>query len=127
MINTSPVLHEKLILRGIHLNLTDALRASITAKVSRLLRHDPRLIRVRIDVDAERRGQSWAFIAKGEVELEGPNLCASVTTDNGYRAVDLLISKLDRMLRKRATARRRSRSSDDIRRPVAEADLVTAA
>lgn len=124
MITTSPPLHDKLILRGIHLNITDGLRASITAKVARLLRHDPHLVRVRIDVDAERRGQAWAFTAKGELELEGPNLCASVTTSDGYAAVDLLISKLDRMLRKRATARRRGRTADDIRNHDERLDLV---
>lgn len=113
--NRAPDIGPRLILRGIHLWLTDAMRASIEEKAERLFRHEPRMLRLRIDVDVQLRGRARLFVAKGEVELWGPNLNASVTTDDAYKSVDLLFDKLDRQLRKRATALQSRRHRDDIR------------
>lgn len=112
---TPPKNETKFILRGIHLSLTDATKADLESKAKRLVRHEPRLLRVRIDVERELRGHTRIFIAKGRVEVAGPDLAASVTADNAYAAINLLIDKLDRMLRKRASNAMRRRSSDDIR------------
>jgi putative sigma-54 modulation protein len=109
----------QVLLRGIHLSLTDAMRASIEAKAARLIRHEPRLLRIRIDVEDQRRGSTPWFVAKGYLEVQGPDRFASVGSDDAYKSVDLLIDKLDRQLRKRATAHRRARASGDIRRHVA--------
>lgn len=105
----------KLILRGIHIGLTDAMKASIEAKAERLFRHEPRILRVRIDVERDLRGRTRVFTAKGHIEIAGPDLRASVTTENAYHSLDLLIDKLDRMLRKRTTAVLHRRTTDDIR------------
>lgn len=105
----------KLILRGIHLSLTDAMKAALGTKADRLLRHMPRILRLRIDVERDVRGRNQVFTAKGRVEVAGPDLTASVTTENAYAAINLLIDKLDRMLRKRASDAMRRRISDDIR------------
>lgn len=113
-LSTKP--HEpRLVLRGVHLWLTDAMRASITRKADRLFRHEPRIIRLRVDVACDHRKGFRAFTAKGHVEMPGPDLSAAVTTDNGYSSISLLIDKLDRMLRKRMTALIRRRMSGDIR------------
>ena len=99
---TPEVIGAKLILRGIHLNLTDAMRSVIHEKVGRLLRHEPRIDRVRIDVDLDKtRGSQAHFVAKGHIEISGPDLNASVDSDDAYKSVDLLIDKLDGLLRKR--------------------------
>lgn len=107
--------HSKLILRGIHLWLTDAMKAALATKATRLFRHEPRILRLRIDVEHDLRGRTRVFTARGRVELAGPDLTASVTTDDAYVAINLLIDKLDRMLRKRMTQVLRRRVSDDIR------------
>lgn len=52
------------------------------------------------------------FIAKGRVEIAGPNLTAAVTPDAAYASINLLIDKLDRMLRKRTSSLLRRRTSD---------------
>lgn len=110
----------KLILRGIHLSLTDAMKAAIEAKVERLLRHEPRIDRVRIDVDtSEQRTSTAMFTAKGHIEIGGPDLIASVATEDAYKSIDLLVDKLDRQLRKRATARQSKRHNADLRAFVA--------
>lgn len=109
----------QVLLRGIHLSITEAMRVSIEAKAAGLIRHEPRLLRVRVDVEDQRRGSTRWFVAKGYLEVQGPDRYASVASDDAYKSVDLLIDKLDRQLRKRATAHRRVRATDDIRRHVA--------
>ena len=109
---TIPTPHaSKLILRGIHVSLTPALRAALEQKAERLLRHEPRIDRIRIDLDHDRtRGQD-VFVAKGHIEIGGPDLVASVTEAEAYTAIDLLIDKLDRLLRKRADTPRARRNN----------------
>ena len=110
-----PTVDTKLILRGIHLDLTDSTRVSIETKAERLFRHEPRILRLRIDVERSHGGGAWLFTARGHIEIGGPDLQASVTTENAYKSVNLLIDKLDRMLRRRTTILSRRRHEDDIR------------
>lgn len=101
--NTTPALNvnHKLILRGIHISLTDAMRAVLNEKAERLLRHEPRIDRIRIDIDHDATRGREVFVAKGHIEIGGPDMIATVAADNAYKAADLLIGKLDRMLAKR--------------------------
>lgn len=99
---TPEVIGAKLILRGIHLDLTDAMKAIIHEKVGRLLRHEPRIDRIRLDVELDKTKTSQAhFIAKAHIEIYGPDLVASVDSEDAYKSIDLLIDKLDGLLRKR--------------------------
>jgi putative sigma-54 modulation protein len=113
-IATSSHLLDRLLLRGIHLPLTDAMKAIISKKVERLIRHEPSLVRVRIDISKD-HSRPPLFAAKGRLEVAGPDLAATVTTENAYKSVGLLIDKLDRMLRKRTSALNKDRASEDIR------------
>ncbi len=110
--NNSSVVGSKLLLRGIHVSLTQAMQAAIEEKAERLLRHEPRIVRVRIDVEKDHRGSAQLFIAKGHIEIGGPDLVASVATEDAYKSVNLLIDKLDRLLRKRSTAHQSRRHHD---------------
>lgn len=99
---TPEVIGAKVILRGIHLELTDAMRTVFNDKASRLLRHEPRIIRIRIDVELDKTKTSKDhFVAKAVIEINGPDLVASVDSDDAYKSVDLLVDKLDGLLRKR--------------------------
>lgn len=104
-----------LIIRGIHLWLTEAMKVALESKAERLFRHEPRILRLRIDVERDLRGRTRVFTAKGRIEIAGPDLTASVTTADAYSSINLLIDKLDRMLRKRMTSVIRRRTTDDIR------------
>jgi len=116
MMNTDlPSTTNKIILRGVNLWLTDAMKAAITRKAERLFRHEPRIVRVRIGIDCEHRRTGREFCALGHVEVYGNDLLASVIDTDAYRAIDILVRRLDRMLRRRATAMRRLRTADDIR------------
>ncbi len=105
----------RLILKGVHLWLTTAMKRAIAQKAERLFRHEPRILRLRIDVGCNRsRSGNW-FTAKGRLEMAGPDLTAAVTCDDGYTSINLLMGKLDRMLRRRTTIFMRRRTTGDIR------------
>lgn len=105
----------KLLLRGNRAGLDDTAKAFLETKADRLFRHEPEILRVRIDVEPDVRSRTPRFTAKGRIEVAGPDLTASVTTDVASASITLLIDKLDRMLRRRATHRLRRRTADDIR------------
>jgi putative sigma-54 modulation protein len=105
----------KLIVRGIHVELTDAMKAAIVARAERLFRHEPHILMLRVDVERDHKRRGRMFVAKGKVEIAGPDITASTASGDAYLAIGLLIDKLDRMLRKRATALRRKRHAGDIR------------
>jgi putative sigma-54 modulation protein len=99
---TPEVIGAKVILRGIHLDLTDAMKAIINEKAARLLRHEPRIDRIRLDVELDKtKTAKDHFIAHGRLEISGPDVIASADSDDAYKSVDLLIDKLDGLLRKR--------------------------
>jgi putative sigma-54 modulation protein len=101
----SPPAAPRVIIRGVHLELTAALKAIAEEKAARLFRHQERIIRVRLDLEHDQtRAVTESFVAKGHIEIRGPDLIASVASDDLYKSIDELIDKLDRMLRKRATA-----------------------
>lgn len=95
------------ILTGIHMELTDALKNIAKEKVSRLFRHEDRIVRLRVELEYDKsRAHENEFIAKGHVEIQGPNLVCSVATDDCLKSIDQMVDKLDRMLRRRSRLRR---------------------
>ena len=94
--------HE-LIVSGIHLDLTPALKTYVSEKTDRLFRHEERIIRLRVEIEFDQRQTvSQRFTAKGHIEIHGPDMNASVSADECHKAVALLVDKLDRMLRRRS-------------------------
>ncbi|HWZ94245.1 MAG TPA: ribosome-associated translation inhibitor RaiA [Opitutaceae bacterium] len=92
-----------LIVSGIHLELTPSLKTFVQEKSERLFRHEERIVRVRIELESDaKQAVSTRFVAKGHIEIHGPDMNASVASDEMHKAVDMLVDKLDRMLRRRA-------------------------
>ncbi len=109
--NSQPIDDTKFIIRGIHLDLTEALKQITMEKASRLLRHNEHIIRLRIDLEFDKtRGNADQFIAKGRIEISGPDLIASVHSEDAYKSVDLLVDKLDALLRERHGRRKDNRN-----------------
>jgi len=101
----------KLIVRGVHLDLTEALRQAVANKAERLLRHNDYIIRVRIDLELDKtKDINHRFIAKGHIEIGGPDLLASVSCEDCYKSIDLLVDKLDRLLERRHGIRKDKRN-----------------
>jgi len=100
------VLDEKLIISGIHLDLTDGMKLHVREKVSKLLRHESHIVRVRITIEYHQtKSTHGQFTAKGQIEIQGPDIVAGESADDAYDAIDKLVSELDRGLRKRSTNR----------------------
>lgn len=108
---SAPLDESKFIIRGIHLDLTDALRRITMEKAARLLRHNDYILRIRLDLEHDKtRGAKDQFIAKGRIEISGPDLIASVQSEDAYKSVDLLVDKLDALLRERHGRRKDNRN-----------------
>lgn len=91
-----------IIISGVHLELTDALKSIIHEKAEKLFRHDANIIRLRVDLEhANEKDPQESFIAKGHVEVHGPDIIASAASDDLYKSIDLLIQKLDRQITER--------------------------
>lgn len=101
--------HE-LIVSGIHLDLTPSLKTFVQEKTERLFRHEERIVRIRIELECDSK-QSVAnrFSAKGHISIHGPNLNATVSSDECHKAVSLLVDKLDRMLHRRSNLKKTKR------------------
>lgn len=94
---------QEVIVSGIHLELTPSLKAFVQEKAERLFRHQERIIRIRIELECDaKQAVAQRFTAKGHIEIYGPDMNASVSTDECYKAIAMLIDKLDRMIQRRA-------------------------
>lgn len=95
-----------IIISGNNLELTEALKAMVNEKVSKLFDHENHIIRIRVELGAEQVAHNRKeFQAKGLIEIKGKDLVANVSSEDLYKAIDLLESKLDRMLRRRSRLR----------------------
>jgi len=107
-----------LIVSGIHLELTPAIKIYLREKTERLFRHEERIVRLRVELEFDPKEAVGArFKAKGHIIIHGPDMNAMVASDECHKAVALLVDKLDRMLSRRAqlvTSRRRHPRRVDI-------------
>ncbi|WP_158277452.1 ribosome-associated translation inhibitor RaiA [Opitutus sp. ER46] len=95
-----------IIVRGVHLEITPALRAAAEKKAARLLVHHQRILRIRLDLEFRpAKDLAERFVATGRIEISGPDLIAHVASDEMYKSIDLLVAKLDRMLIERTRSR----------------------
>ncbi|HET7536812.1 MAG TPA: ribosome-associated translation inhibitor RaiA [Candidatus Didemnitutus sp.] len=93
--------HE-IIVSGIHLELAPSLKYYAREKMERLFRHDEHIVRIRIELACDRtHDKEHKFIAKARVEIRGPDLICSAESEEMHKSVDLLVDKLDHVLRKR--------------------------
>ena len=105
-----------LILSGLHLNLTDSLKSIVYEKMEKIFKHEERIIRARIELEHDSKSSSHddEFVAKGHLELKGKTITVSVLSENIYKAVDELVEKLDRGLRRRSRLRRVKRKQTSL-------------
>jgi len=94
--------NNELIVSGIHLELTPSLKTFVREKAQRLFRHEDRIVRLRVELECDPKEEvSTRFKAKGHITIHGPDINATVESDECHKAVSELIDKLDRMLVKR--------------------------
>lgn len=94
--------HE-IIVSGIHVDLTAALKAYVVEKMQRLFDHEERIVRIRVEIEFDdRKAKEDRFTAKAHLQISGPDANISVTSDDAYKSIDFLVDKLDRSLRRRS-------------------------
>ena len=109
-------MNQNVILSGLHLELTDALKSIVHEKAERLFKHEDTIIRVRIELEhascsATRNNE---FVAKGHLELKGTTITISSASNDLYKSIDDLVNKLDRGLRRRSRLNKVKRKQSSI-------------
>ena len=101
----------KIIMQGVHIELTAAMQNIIREKFSVLLRHNEFIVRinVRLHMD-QQRGKTHHYSATGQIEMRGPDIVATVKGDDAYNVLDGLVEKLDEQLRERHERRKDKRN-----------------
>lgn len=83
-------------LTGHHLELTDALRTYVTSKFERIARHFEQVLDVHVVLSVEKLVQK----AEATVHVSGGNVFADAKAEDMYAAIDALVDKLDRQIKK---------------------------
>lgn len=97
-------LEAKIIMQGIHVELTEAMRSAIKGKFSAVLAHSHNQEIIRIHVRLQRDqavGHLHHFKATAQAEVGGPDLIASVGGEDAYHLIDELAKNLERQLQQR--------------------------
>lgn len=104
---SSPPLSENIVFRDVNVGLTPEARLAAFEKIARILQYDDDIVRIRIDMTQDSHAaEEDRFTAKGEVDLGGPTLLASVANADPLRALDFLLERIDgQLLRRRAPVR----------------------
>lgn len=94
------------------MELTDALKSVVEAKMSKLFTLDDRIVRLRIELAHKpNKSRSNEFSAKGHIEIKGPDMIVSAESDDMYKSIDELLEKLVRKIRRRHRLERIKRNN----------------
>ena len=86
----------QLSLTGHHVEITDPLRDFVSNKFKRLERHFDNLVNVHVILTVEKLEQK----AEATIQLSGAKLYADMIKNDMYAAIDGLVDKLDRQVKK---------------------------
>lgn len=84
----------QLSISGRHIDVTDALKAYVRNKMSRLARHDDHITNVHVILSVNKLVQR----AEATVHTNGAELFANADDSDLYAAIDALLDKLDRQV-----------------------------
>src|SRR5215207_1068887 len=96
------------VVTGRHCELSDRFRGHVTEKLSRLEKHDHRIIRVQVEVDKERNPRQADRAVRLELTAfsKGPVIRAEAAAEDKMSALDLALDKMASQMRKAADRRR---------------------
>ena len=80
------------IISGLNMDLTDAIRNVVEQKVEKLFEHEDHIVRMRVELeyDAHKRTHQNEFIAKGHLEVRGNDHNAHAETDDLYKCIETI-------------------------------------
>ena len=86
----------QLTVSGHHIELTEAMQSYVENKMERLERHFDQVTKVNVILSVEKMRQK----AEATIHITGHDLFANAEDENMYPAIDALIDKLDRQIKK---------------------------
>ncbi|MCW2796946.1 ribosome-associated translation inhibitor RaiA [Nocardioides sp.] len=98
----------EVVVTGRHCELTDRFREHVTDKLTRLEKHDHRIIRVHVEVDCEPNPRQHDRAVHLELTAfsKGPVIRAEAAADDKMAALDLALDKMAAQMRRAADRRR---------------------
>lgn len=103
-------------LTGHHVDITTPMRDYVLGKFERLERHFDRVTNVHVILSVEKLRQK----AEAELHLNGAQVFADHTEEDMYAAIDGMVDKLDRQLKRHKEKTKKHRSNGNDRLPAAE-------
>jgi ribosomal subunit interface protein len=96
------------VVTGRHCEVSDRFRNHVTEKLSRLEKHDHRIIRVQVEVENERNPRQADRAVRLELTAfsKGPVIRAEAAAEDKMGALDLALDKMASQMRKAADRRR---------------------
>jgi putative sigma-54 modulation protein len=82
---------------GHHTDVTESMRAYVHKKMDRVVRHFDHLIDVHFVLSVEKLRQK----AEATLKIPGGDIHADAVAEDMYAAIDALVDKLDRLVKKR--------------------------
>jgi ribosomal subunit interface protein len=103
------------VVTGRHCELSDRFRSHVTEKLSRLEKHDHRIIRVQVEVEQERNPRQADRAVRVELTAfsKGPVIRAEAAAEEKMGALDLALDKMAAQMRRAADRRREHKHKHD--------------
>jgi len=97
-----------IVVKGRHTEVSERFRRHVHEKLARVEKHDPRVIRIDVEVSVERNPRQADQSERVELTVlsKGPVVRAEACADDPMAALDIAIGKLEARLRKAADRRR---------------------
>lgn len=105
-------------LSGHHLEITDAIREYVLAKLTRVTRHFDHVIDVNVILSVDKLAQK----VEANVHIRGKDIHAEATEPDMYAAIDCLADKLDRQVLKHKEKRKERRHNGAVVKRIAPAN-----
>jgi ribosomal subunit interface protein len=98
----------EVVVTGRHCELSERFRSHVTEKLSRLEKHDHRIMRVQVEVENERNPRQHDRAVKVELTAfsKGPVIRAEAAAEDKMAALDLALDKMAAQMRRAADRRR---------------------
>jgi ribosomal subunit interface protein len=113
----------EIVVKSRHIEVSDRFRSHVEEKITRLEKHDHRIMRVEVEVDKERnpRQQDRAVRVELTAFSKGPIIRAEACAEDKMSALDLAMDKMASQMRRAADRRRVHRGNH---RPVSVGEAL---
>ena len=105
----------EVVVTGRHCEVSDRFREHVSEKLSRLEKHDHRIMRVQVEVELERNPRQHDRSTKVELTAfsKGPVIRAEAAAEDKMGALDLAVDKMQAQMRRAADRRRVHKGRND--------------